>query len=436
MRSIYLSSALFFLFSVTAFGQGTSQKVFVADIDNFWAAYDSIQTTNDSTQQIAYIKKLYIDKGSAGLKSFMMVRSNSAEKWVRLIRQSPKFWSSIRPNTLAVKDKADLIENRIQKLKELYPQLSEAKMYFTIGGLNSGGTTVNKMILIGCEIATGTVNTDVSDLPQNTGKWLGSVFKEQDLNNIVPLNIHEYIHTQQKSGEPSALLGLAIREGSCDFITELVMEKPMMNNYIQYGRAHDNELKEEFKKEMFTNSSANWLYNGSKSSTVGDLGYYMGYIICKSYYNQAIDKKKAIAEIIELNYSDSNAIENFLAQSKYYNEKLDKKSLVEAFETKRPSIVSIDPLKGDSVLDATVQEMTIVFSEPMRSNEYSINPGKKGKESFPFVDVVGFSTDKKSLTLKMKLETNRSYEFVIPANGFTSASGYPLRRYVVKFSTK
>jgi hypothetical protein len=36
----------------------------------------------------------------------------------------------------------------------LYPELREAKMYFTVGGLNSGGTTVNNMILIGTEIAT------------------------------------------------------------------------------------------------------------------------------------------------------------------------------------------------------------------------------------------------------------------------------------------
>src|SRR5947209_1854593 len=122
-------------------GQGTSRNVYTTDIDNFWIAFDSIQTTSDSAQQIGFIKKFYIDPGSAGLKSFMIVRGNSAERWVRLIRHSPKFWTSIRPNTLTVKEKAELIENRIQRLKELYPQLTDAKMYFTIGGLNSGGTT-------------------------------------------------------------------------------------------------------------------------------------------------------------------------------------------------------------------------------------------------------------------------------------------------------
>ena len=436
MRNKVFFILLHWILCGSVIAQSSSQKVFTNDIDNFWRAYDSLQKIPDSTQQISIIKALYIDQGTAGLKSFMIVRNNSAENWLRLVRQSPKFWSSIRPNTLLVKEKATQIEDRIQKLKKLYPELREAKMYFTIGGLNSGGTTVNNMILIGCEIATGTAKTDISDLPENKSRWLGGVFKEQEVDNIVPLNIHEYIHTQQSSGEPASLLGLAIREGSCDFITELVMEKPMMNNYIQYGRVHDNELKERFKKEMFTTSYANWLYNGSTTSGMADLGYYMGYIICKSYYDNAQDKKKAIAQIIELNYSDSNAVENFLTQSKYYTGTIDKKSLVEAFEAKRPRIVSIEPMKGDSALDSNVQEITIIFSEPMATGHYSIHLGKKGKESDPFVGVVGFSADKKSFTLKSKLESGHSYEFIIPDNGFTSVEGYPVRKYDAKFSTK
>jgi len=132
------------------------------------------------------------------------------------------------------------IEKSIQKLKKLYPDLKEAKMYFTIGGLRSGGTTMNDMVLIGAEIATGDATTDVSGFPN---KWLEGVFKSQQSDNLVPLNIHEYVHTQQ-IGETRNLLGQAIREGACDFITELIMDKPLPNNYLVYGRQHEAELKE------------------------------------------------------------------------------------------------------------------------------------------------------------------------------------------------
>jgi hypothetical protein len=37
--------------TLQSFGQNATQKVFTSDIDNFWVAYDSIQTTKDSVQQ-------------------------------------------------------------------------------------------------------------------------------------------------------------------------------------------------------------------------------------------------------------------------------------------------------------------------------------------------------------------------------------------------
>ncbi|HLO80128.1 MAG TPA: hypothetical protein VK166_04175 [Chitinophagaceae bacterium] len=311
---IIVTLLFIFTFICRTAGQDNNQDVFTSDIDNFWQAYDSCQTTSDSLKRLHFIQELYIDKGTKGLKAFMRARDYSAELWVRLIYRYPKFWNSIRPNTLSVISKAGEIQQSIQKLKTLYPDLKEAKMYFTIGGLRSGGTTANMMILIGAEIATGTSETDVSEFPN---KWLEGVFKNQQPDNIVPLNIHEYVHTQQK-GEPRFLLGKAIKEGSCDFIMELVVGKPLQNNYIVYGREHEAELKEQFKADMYKTDSGDWLYNGSKAKTVGDLGYFMGYVISKSYYENSSDKKSAIKDIIELNYSSAHDVEDFLKKSKYF----------------------------------------------------------------------------------------------------------------------
>src|SRR5262245_5163656 len=131
-----------FAFSALLFGQTATQNVFTSDIDNFWIAYDSIQTTKDSVKQIDFIKTLHLDKGTKGLKAFMALRDYNSKLWVDLIRIYPKFWRSIRPNTLAVKSYAPEIETSINKFKELYPELKDAKMYFTVGGLRSGGTTM------------------------------------------------------------------------------------------------------------------------------------------------------------------------------------------------------------------------------------------------------------------------------------------------------
>ena len=428
-------AAIFFLLFMVLFTSiaQDAKKVFTSDIDNFWIAYDSIQTTKDSLKQIHFIKTLYIDNGTKGLKAFMAARDYNAELWVNLIRLYPKFWTSVRPNTLTAKAYATDIEKSIKRLKELYPDLKNARMYFTVGGLRSGGTTMSDMVLIGSEIATGNASTDVSEFPD---KWLEGVFKNQQPDNLVALNIHEYVHTQQK-GNAHNLIGQSIKEGACDFIMELVTGKLLQNNYIVYGREHEAELKDRFKLEMFTDSYSNWLYNGSRARTVADVGYFMGYTICKTYYNNSPDKKKAIKEIIELNYSDSIQVETFLRRSKYYTEPLNKTELIKAFEAKMPYVLKLEPFtNGDSLVDAGIKELKIVFSTAMDKKGYSINEGKRGKEYSPLVGVVGFSDDGTSFTLKVNMKPNHEYEFTITDRSFRSKDGYPLRPYDVNFKTQ
>lgn len=43
----------------------------------------------------------------------------------------------------------------------------------------------------------------------------------------------------------------------------------------------------------------------------------MGYVICKSYYENASNKTKALKQIIELNYSKKNVLK-FLEKSNYF----------------------------------------------------------------------------------------------------------------------
>jgi hypothetical protein len=432
MKRTVVTFILFPLF-LTSSGQSVNQKVFTGDIDNFWHAYDSIVTTSDSLKQLQYIRELYIDKGTEGLKVFMKARDYTPELYVNLIRQYPKFWRSIRPNTLAVRTKAKEIEKSIGRLKELYPQLKEARMYFTIGGLLSGGTPVDDMVLIGTEIATGDPATDVSEFPD---KWLEGVFKTHQTGNLVALNVHEYVHTQQK-GEPKDLLGQAIKEGSCDFITELVIGKPLENNYIQYGTAHEAVLKQQFKEEMFTTAYSNWLYNGAAAKTVADLGYFMGYAICKSYYGNASNKRNAIRDIIELNYSDTNAAEGFLKKSGYYTEPINKAELVQKYEAKMPYVVRLEPFSnGDTNVDPSIKTLTIIFSKPMNRKRYSIDVWERGKEFAPIAGVVGFSDDGTRFTLNLDMKADHEYEFIITDKKFRSEEGYPLKPLLVKFKTR
>lgn len=416
--------------------QQPRQQVFTSDIDHFWEAYDSAQTTTDSARQEQIIQHLYVDRGTEGLQDFMRVRSLSAPLWTKLIRRAPKFWQSIRANTLAAASAKGQLEARIQRLRQLYPALREAKMYFAIGCLTTGGTTTDDKVLIGTEIATGTAETDLSDLPAGKSQWLGSVFKNQQLSNIVALNIHEYVHTQQRPNTAATdVLGQSLCEGACDFITALVMQAPLPNNYIRYGEAHEKELKNAFKEQLFTTYYSNWLYNGGEGVPMADLGYFMGYAICKSYYNNAADKSAAVKDIIELNYGDSAVLNQFMARSHYYNEHLNRDVLVKNAEARQPYVRRLRPsINGKTAASTDIKEITIVFSRKMNGH-FSIDKAPGGEDS-PIAGVKGFSKNKKTFTLLVNLEPGHTYAFTVGKEKFKSADGYPLKPYTVKFTTE
>jgi hypothetical protein len=299
--------------SATVNGQA-ERNVFISDVDNFWIAFDSIQTVHEKDRQIQVMQSIYIDRGTYGLQEFMILRKFDAASLVESINKYPRFWNSIRPNTLIIHRNEPLIESYIQKFKILYPDMRAANIYFTIGAIRAAGTTQDSLVLIGSEITLGDKNTDVSEF---SDKRLANFFKSENSGNIIPVVIHECVHTQQKP-EGKTLLAEAIYEGACDFITELILAKPLENSYLVYGRKHEKELKRQFKKEMFSEDLSNWLYNGATSKTMGDLGYFMGYSICKSFYRHSKDNSTAIKTIINLNYLDQSAVTKFLTESKYY----------------------------------------------------------------------------------------------------------------------
>jgi hypothetical protein len=427
--------AIAFSFILTRAAAQDTGRIFTVDIDHFWTAYDSIQTTNDFTQKLAYINRLYLGKATAGLKAFMQVRDYNDTLYVQLIEKYPAFWRSIRPNTLSIRSREHEMNTALDRLKKLYPALKEAGIYFTIGGLRSGGTVDSNKVLIGAEIATGNAQTDVSEFRNN---WLKNVFATQALDNIVPLNIHEYIHTQQ-TGDRNRVLSQCIKEGACDFIAELAIEKPLQAGYLAYGKAHADSIREQFRREMFSNNFSNWLYNGSNKGEGADLGYYVGYTICKAYYDKAKDKAVAIQRIIELDYDNDRAVEDFLAASGYFPEKINKARIIREYNKQLPFIVQMAPFKnGATGVDTATKELRITFSKSMQPDHLSIDLPAGGREHFPLTKLKGFEDNDRTMVLLLDLKAGKEYEFIITNRGFLSKDGYRLRdpAYLVKFKTR
>ncbi|MDP2684470.1 MAG: hypothetical protein Q8P20_05440, partial [bacterium] len=317
----------------------SNQNIITSDIDNYWIAYDKITSTKDTIQQAEFLSTLFLDKASVGQKSMILARNYSEKEYLYAINNFSKFWSSIRKNTYQAKTVSKELELGIEKLNSIYPELKPAKIYFTIGALRSNGTTMDSLVLIGSELAFANKNTPTEEFPEYLAH-LRSFFDSEPSKNIVFLNIHEYIHTQQKTTIGNNLLAQTVLEGVAEFVAEKTLNTKSPNPQIQFGSENDAKIKAKFEIEMFSPNISNWIWNSADNEFgMRDLAYYVGYKICVNYYNTATDKQQAIKEMIQLDYNNEIELIKFVEKSGYFSKPLIVYK--EAFENSRPNVIGL-----------------------------------------------------------------------------------------------
>ncbi|WP_413532386.1 hypothetical protein [Empedobacter brevis] len=425
-----ITAYLFFSFAVHA------QKVFTSDMDNFWIAYDKITQTKDSVLQYKYLNDEYLSKGTEGLKLIREARNYTDKDYIYAINSYPKFWNSVRKNTLKSKNLSKDLNKGIKKLRLIYPELKPANIYFTIGALRSNGTYRNGHVLIGSELAMADKNTITDEFPENLRNARRLYFDSEPINHLVLLNVHEYVHTQQKPFVDN-LLSYVIHEGIAEFVSVKAMNVPSEAPAITYGKRNNEKVRARFEEEMFNmNNLYKWLWGDAPNEFgVRDLGYYIGYQMAENYYNQAENKKAAIKELIELDYSNETAINNYVTKSNYFSESLEK--LQKDYERKRPTVLGIKQFNNFSKsVDPKTKEITINFSEPLNGINTGVDYGELGEVAIPKNDIKKryCSNDNKSWTMSVELEPNKKYQILITSN-FRNTTNYPLKNYLIEFET-
>jgi hypothetical protein len=295
--------AVFALFACTAQAQNRdplATEIITEDLDRFWIA---LEKAGPEVNPKA-LEDYYLKPGSKGVTGFMRGRIESPKNLSAVIRSHTKYYHSIRPSLDSIAGMKDEIRQSLVKLKAYYPDAIFPPVYFVVGALNSGGTSSREGLIIGGEMYGATASTPLDEM--NT--WLRTVLKPA---SAVPhIAAHELIHFQQNY-DGGTLLAACIKEGSADFLAELISGKHI-NGYVhEYADPREKELWLEFKDKMNGKNFSGWLYSGSKDRP-HDLGYWMGYKITKAYFDKATDKNAAVKEI--LNIKDFNL---FLEQSGY-----------------------------------------------------------------------------------------------------------------------
>ncbi|MBR9920600.1 MAG: hypothetical protein GYB31_07150 [Bacteroidetes bacterium] len=412
------------------FWSNAQENIITADVDHFWEAYDKIQTTQDSSLQMEYLETYFLQRGTPGLEAIREARNYKATEYLEAINKYPKYWESIRPQTLKAKEYALEIQEGVDAFREIYPEMKEAAVYFEIGVFRTGGTTLDGMVLIGAEMSMGNENTDVSELPESMN-YVKNYLAGNPVNDIAFLNVHEFVHTQQNAAWAYDLLSQSVFEGSAEFIAELAMKRASKQPALIYGKANDQLVRDRFIEEMFSPWIYNWIWNNTDNPfNQRDLGYYMGYAIVKAYYDMATDKQAAVKTIIELDYTSREAVEGFVESSGYFDKPLS--IYKQQFEKKRPRVAEITGL-GEVVNPAT-GTFQVRFSEPMDTRFFSTNYGPSGESHFPEIEKVEFSENGREATYYLSLEAGREYELII-GSGYRNLRAIPLIPYPLQFKT-
>ena len=287
----------------------TKLKIIDSDVRNFWIAYDLVQKDTLNAEKI-YLDN-YINKGTMALQFYYINKIGSIENFVYMHNLRKKYYESIRANSLkAGQLKSDYLKIYLT-LKKVYPQAIFPPIYFVIGKLNSAGTKSSEGLILGIDQASMNSNTDTTEL----STWEKANIKM--LEKLPYTVAHELIHFQQDGmASDTTLLKAAIVEGMADFIGELISGVSANEDLLVYGNGKEKIIWEEFKNEMYLNRGYKWIANGiQENSKPSDLGYWVGYQICKAYYENAEDKKKAICDMLHI-----QDYKKFLEQSKL-NEK-------------------------------------------------------------------------------------------------------------------
>lgn len=104
-----------------------------------------------------------------------------------------------------------------------------------------------------------------------------------------------------KKHDPSTptLLAQSTKEGSADFIAELISGRHSNAHVYEYANPRAAKLWQEFKAKMLGKDFSGW-YDSGPDGRPKDLGYWMGYKITEAFYRRASNKHEAVKQILEI----------------------------------------------------------------------------------------------------------------------------------------
>lgn len=291
---VALASILTIMTGSSPVAAGPAPRIVTTDVDLFYRLYDATQG-HPTVEQVQHD---YLDEGSDGLRTFAHVRNTTAARIVEAIAEQPALYAGARRCAAALPVARPRLIAALARLKAIYPEATFPPVTIAIGrGRPVGvGSPVNGL-QIGLEALCGV-----------------TYYSPDPADRFVFVTAHEYVHVQQPreivdNDAHWTVLEGALVEGAADFVGELISGGLGNPQLARDARGREREIETRFLADKDKTDLTGWMGDGTMERS-GNLAYWVGYRIVKSYYRNAADKRAAIRDIIEIRDADA-----FLAKS-------------------------------------------------------------------------------------------------------------------------
>lgn len=287
-RTAYFTAAMLIASSGPAAASSPPRPVaqfITLDVDRFYAIYDAAKGAPSGE----VLQRDYIDAGSEGVRQFVPNRIKSGQALAERIARDRPLYDAARSCANALPAVRPRVAASFRKLGKHYPEARFPPVYVLIGRNNSAGTTGPSGVLIGLEVVCR---------PDALGG------KVED--RLVHIIAHEYAHIQQfpeggEDAQAATVLSQSLVEGVAELLAELTSGRISNVHLLEWTKGREAKLETAFLADQDAKDLSKWLYNDvGTPDQPGDLGYWVGYRIAKSYYRRAKDKRAALRELILL----------------------------------------------------------------------------------------------------------------------------------------
>lgn len=260
-------------------------EIVTSDVDRFYALYDDPAIA----AQPDVLAARYLADASLGLVEFMAMRRITPERVAKALRDKPDLYRDARTCAATLGNVRGRLAASADRLAALYPP----SIFPPITIAMSRGTPVAAANAKGLYVSLEAL-------------CAAKFFEADDEDRFVHVITHEYVHAQQPlaqvESDSDTVLHASLVEGAAEFVAEQISGSVAYTHLLRWTAGREAMVERDFLAEMDGQAKGSrWVYNQlGTPDWPGDLGYWVGYRIVKSYYHRAPDKAAALKAIIEM----------------------------------------------------------------------------------------------------------------------------------------